>query len=142
MVCVARRHSGVNTDSCAAPCGGCIDENRGQPLTERTKKRRGMAGGEARLELISVLSICALPSSGHWGLCSLSHLFRWPSTAEWFWRIFGDPLMVRGCWWSLICLSKAMGIGERWDSGGDSGCQQGWLQKPIISGALGACFSG
>lgn len=59
MVCVARRHSGVNTDSCAAPCGGCIDENRGQPLTERTKKKKryGRRGSEVGADF-SIEHLC------------------------------------------------------------------------------------
>lgn len=132
VLCVARRHSGVNPDSCAAPCGGCIDENRGQPLAERTKKKRyGRRGSEVGADF-SIEHLCTAIQWALGTLLPVTHLFRWPST-EWFWRIFGDPLMVRGYWRSLICLSKAMGIGERWDRGGDAGCQQGWLQKPIIS---------
>lgn len=85
------------------------------------------------LKLVLALSICALPSSGHWGIGSLSPTSNGPALHRGtahpcaFSGNIGDPPRRQGFLVTpLLCPMEW----EWWYPGDTAGCQQGWLQKP------------
>lgn len=88
------------------------------------------------LKLFPGLSICALPSSGHWGIGSLLPTSNGPALQRGaahccaFSVNTGGPPHGQGFLVPpLLCLGEEMGM-EEWRYPGDAaGCQQGWLKK-------------